>query len=42
LKKGEYVSLIVNGEPAFCTVLEDGNLGIRVSNLVGRNSNNPF
>jgi len=33
LKKGEYVSLIANGEPAFCTALEEGNLGIRVSNI---------
>jgi hypothetical protein len=33
LKKGEYVSLIANGEPAFCVALEDGNLGIKVSDI---------
>jgi hypothetical protein len=33
LKKGEYVSLIANGEPAFCIALEEGNLGIKASDI---------
>ncbi len=31
IKKGEYVSMVVNGKPAGCVAPSDGNLGVKVS-----------
>ena len=36
LKKGEYVSMVVNGGPGGCKVIEDGELGIKVSDIERR------
>lgn len=33
IKKNEYVSVVVNGGPGGCIALEDGNLGIKVSDI---------